>query len=90
MISPLSTRFPRRTTINVREKIGSIDRAIDRFRRLADAELDKINTELAEMLRGLELRKRAYYVNMPHLVYVIGRRRDRNVDLMRSASQSAE
>lgn len=38
-----------------------------------DAEIDKINNQLAEMLRGLELRKRAYYVNMPNLVYVIGR-----------------
>lgn len=39
---------------------------------LADVELDKINTQLAELLRGLELRKRAYYVNMPNIVYIIG------------------
>jgi len=37
-----------------------------------DIELDKINMELSDMLRGLELRKRAYYVNMPNLVYIIG------------------
>ena len=37
-----------------------------------DAELDQTNTQLADMLRGLELRKRAYYVNMPNLVYVVG------------------
>ncbi|CAF1534299.1 unnamed protein product [Adineta ricciae] len=37
-----------------------------------DIELDKMNVEISEMLRGLELRKRAYYVNMPNHVYVIG------------------
>jgi len=37
-----------------------------------DTELDKMNMQLADMLRGLELRKRAYYVNMPNLVYIIG------------------
>ncbi|CAF0732808.1 unnamed protein product [Rotaria sordida] len=37
-----------------------------------DTELDKINTQLADMLRGLELRKRAYYVNMPNIVYIVG------------------
>lgn len=44
----------------------------DGTRLLADVELDKTNTEISEMLRALELRKRAYYVNMPNLVYVIG------------------
>ena len=39
---------------------------------LADVELDKINTALAELVRGIELRKRAYYVNMTHIVYIIG------------------
>jgi hypothetical protein len=39
---------------------------------LADVELDKINTQLADLLRGLELRKRSYFVNMPNLVYIIG------------------
>lgn len=42
---------------------------------LAEQELNQVNTELAELLRGLELRKRAYYVNMPNTVYVIGRRK---------------
>ncbi len=42
---------------------------------LADVELDKINTLLADMLRGLELRKRAYHVNMPNIVYIIGRKK---------------
>ncbi|CAF3298650.1 unnamed protein product [Rotaria socialis] len=51
------------TSIN---SISSLDN--DRL----DAELDRINTELADMLRGLELRKRAYYVNMPNFVYVVG------------------
>ncbi|CAF2479719.1 unnamed protein product [Rotaria sp. Silwood2] len=37
-----------------------------------DAELDKINMQLADILRGLELRKRAYYVNMPNVVYIVG------------------
>ncbi|CAF1474430.1 unnamed protein product, partial [Adineta steineri] len=37
-----------------------------------DNELDKMNTELGEMLRGLELRKRSYYVNMPNYIYIIG------------------
>ncbi|CAF3526320.1 unnamed protein product [Rotaria sp. Silwood2] len=37
-----------------------------------DAELDKINIQLADILRGLELRKRAYYVNMPNVVYIVG------------------
>ncbi|CAF4551185.1 unnamed protein product, partial [Rotaria socialis] len=50
------------TSIN---SISSLDN--DRL----DAELDRINTELADMLRGLELRKRAYYVNMPNFVYVV-------------------
>lgn len=35
-------------------------------------ELDKTNTLLAELLRGLELRKRSYFVNMPSMVYIIG------------------
>lgn len=39
---------------------------------LADVELDKTNTQLSDLLRGLELRKRAYYVNMPNIVYIIG------------------
>jgi hypothetical protein len=38
-----------------------------------DIELDKINTQLADLVHGIELRKRAYYVNMPNLVYIIGR-----------------
>ena len=38
-------------------------------------ELDKTNTLLADILRGLELRKRSYFVNMPNVVYIIGRRR---------------
>jgi hypothetical protein len=42
----------------------------------ADVELDKINTQIADLLRGLELRKRSYFVNMPNLVYVIGMKRD--------------
>jgi hypothetical protein len=43
---------------------------------LADVELDKINTQIADLLRGLELRKRSYFVNMPNLVYIIGMKID--------------
>ena len=58
-----------RTTNSVGENVILTSHAV----LLADVELDKLNVELAEMLRGLELRKRAYYVNMPNMVYTIGR-----------------
>lgn len=48
--------------------------SFDEHHFLADVELDKTNTLLAEILRGLELRKRSYFVNMPTIVYIIGRR----------------
>ena len=68
-ISRRSTPSPRRTTNNVEKNFLLISQLV----LLADVELDKLNTDLAEMLRGLELRKRAYYVNMPNMVYTIGR-----------------
>lgn len=68
-ISLRSTPSPRRTTNNVEKNFLLTSQLV----LLADVELDKLNTDLAEMLRGLELRKRAYYVNMPNMVYTIGR-----------------
>ncbi len=74
MILHRSMRFHHRIMRNVK-----LDDGIYIFNRkifLADVELDKINTQIADLLRGLELRKRSYFVNMPNLVYIIGMKID--------------
>ncbi|UJR35937.1 hypothetical protein I4U23_028678 [Adineta vaga] len=60
---------PRHETVDEFTSINAISSADN---EKTDIELDKMNTEISEMLRGLELRKRSYYVNMPNLIYVIG------------------